>query len=469
MVALVTFCSSVAMMTSLGYVAYRVLPIKADRPLYEMTALWFLFGSGLVSLCVFWASLVNSKVGLASAAAVAAAATLYAAVEGMQWGWRWLRSDRFGWTAWRWSWREDWFASALCAVVVVLFIGIAWAACSIGLFGDGLAIWGLKARIIWLEGGVPVSYFSDVSRQWSHLNYPLLVPATEAWAYYFLGRDDEHFAQAMLLVFGLCLLVLFYGSVRRGHSRRHSWGATLLLCVTPAFFRIAASSYADVPLSAFILGSSISLYFWLKDHRSSDLWTAAVLSALCIWVKREGVVAWAINLAAVAIWAGSVRGQPIHRRLKVMLIYVLPSLLLAPWFLFLAWRAVPDNDFSPVGFAALASNLYRVPTIVRLLLTELASIEHWGVLWGLFVLSVLYTLSKRGSLDHGQAYLGALVSVYIASLAPTFLFSTWPAYAGHMANSFDRLVFHVTPTAIFFIAVQPIVGFQGSPQVPVDS
>jgi hypothetical protein len=44
---------------------------------------------------------------------------------------------------------------------VLLFVGIAWAAWSNGLRGDGLAIWGLKARVFFLEGGAPVSYFSD--------------------------------------------------------------------------------------------------------------------------------------------------------------------------------------------------------------------------------------------------------------------------------------------------------------------
>jgi len=372
----------------------------------------------------------------------------------MQWGWRYLRGDRFRWAEWRRGWRKDWLALGLFAVVLLLFVGIAWAAWSNGLRGDGLAIWGLKARVLWLEGGVPVSYFSDFSRQWSHLNYPLLVPVAEAWAYYFLGKDDEHFAQAMLLVFCLSLLFLFYGSMRRGHSRRYSLAATLLLCITPAFFRIAASSYADMSLGVFIFGSSVSLYFWLKDHHSSDLLLAAILSVFCVWIKREGLVAWAINLVVIVIWAGTVRGQPMLRRMRVVLVYVLPAVLLVPWFLFLAWRAVPDNDFAPIGVAMLASNLDRVPTLMLLFLAELASVEHWGVLWGLFLLSALYLLFKPGWSEQGKAYLFVTVGAYIAVMASVFVFSTWPSYEVHMVNSFGRLVFHVMPTAVFFIVVQ---------------
>ena len=453
MVSLLKFGSSLAVMMSLGYVIYQVLRIEPYRPAYERIALWFLFGSGLVSFYVFWVSLVDSAVALASTAIVAVMAALYSAVLGVRWGRRFW-DDRSHWAEWRWDWRRDWLTLGLSAVLLLLFASVAWTAWTNGLRGDGLAIWGLKARVFWLEGGVPVSYFSDVSRQWSHFNYPLLVPATEAWAYYFVGKDDEHFAQAVLLVFCLSLLALFYGSMRRGHSRRYSLGATLLLCITPAFFRIASSSYADVALSAFILGSSVSLYFWFKDHRSSDLLIAAVLSALCMWVKREGLVAWVINLTALVIWAGTAHSQPMHRRVKVVLVYLLPALLLVPWFLFVAWRAIPDNDFAPISVTVLVSSLCRVPTLLLLFVAELTSVEHWGVLWCLFLLTALYTWSKSGWSEKGQAYLFVTVSSYIVIMALTFLFSTWPSYEVHMVNSFDRLVFHVMPTAIFFVAVQ---------------
>ena len=100
-----------------------------------------------MSLCVFWVSLVDSTVGLASTVVAAVMAAFYAAVKGMQWGWRYLRGDRFRWAEWRRGWRKDWFALGLFAVVVLLFVGIAWAAWSNGLTGDGQAIWGLKARV----------------------------------------------------------------------------------------------------------------------------------------------------------------------------------------------------------------------------------------------------------------------------------------------------------------------------------
>ena len=89
-----------------------------------------------------------------------------------------------------------------------------------------------------------------------------------------------------------------------------------------------------------------------------------------------------------------------------------------------------------------------------LFLAELASVEHWGVLWGLFLLSALYLLFKPGWSQQGKAYLFVTVSAYIAVMASVFVFSIWPSYDVHMVNSFDRLVFHVMPTAVFFIVVR---------------
>src|SRR5205814_4482177 len=48
---------------------------------------------------------------------------------------------------------------------------------------DGTVDWGFKARLAFLNGGLPPSYFTDLSREWSHLGYPWLVPMNEAWIY----------------------------------------------------------------------------------------------------------------------------------------------------------------------------------------------------------------------------------------------------------------------------------------------
>src|SRR5262249_37475285 len=67
------------------------------------------------------------------------------------------------------------------------------------------AIWALKAKILLHEPASSSSYFSDLSRAYSHLDYPLLWPLAIAWAWTAVGEADltavKVLAPALLLAF----------------------------------------------------------------------------------------------------------------------------------------------------------------------------------------------------------------------------------------------------------------------------
>jgi hypothetical protein len=59
---------------------------------------------------------------------------------------------------------------------------VIWWSLNRPLGHDGFAIWDLKARIAYLNGGaIPLSYFFDSTRIWSHPEYPLCLPLVQAW------------------------------------------------------------------------------------------------------------------------------------------------------------------------------------------------------------------------------------------------------------------------------------------------
>jgi len=95
------------------------------------------------------------------------------------------------------------------ALVAVLAVGrplTAW---------DGWAIWGLKARTIFLEGGVSPAVYADPSRASTHPYYPLLLPLTEAWVYGWLGTPDDRLVGLVSVLFYLSLVGISYSTVRR--------------------------------------------------------------------------------------------------------------------------------------------------------------------------------------------------------------------------------------------------------------
>ncbi|HEX7976118.1 MAG TPA: hypothetical protein VF498_17045, partial [Anaerolineales bacterium] len=417
---------------------------QAGRPGYEQAALGFLLGSGLFSLAVFYLSLLGVSRPLRIGGGLAAVSTLAAAawgvkrytppfrtlfpknrkVEPVRWQIyppihilegngngkhpkhaaepqssppapppRSRLLERLGLPA-RPAGTRSFQRSVIALLAGLLVLETAvmvWRILTTGLGWDGTFVYALKAKIFFASGGVSLGYFSDLSRQWSHPDYPLLLPLNEAWLFTWLGRVAEGAALKILFaVFFACLAALFYRAVRRRRSAIYSLVFSLLLTGLPALLPAAQSGYADLPLSAFALGSSAALYFWLEEGRASDLVLGGILAALCIWVKREGAVLWGIDLAALVGWAlGPGRGLPRRARLMTIARFALPGLLLAPWFIFSAQAALPGKDFLPAGLAALHTGLSRLPELARLVLGELFAPASWGLLWGLFLLAAL--------------------------------------------------------------------------------
>ena len=77
---------------------------------------------------------------------------------------------------------------------------------------DGLLIWEMKARYAFLNGGViPVSYFADATRAFSHPDYPLFLPLTEAWFYLWIGDCDQFWIKLIFPIWYAAGLSMFGG------------------------------------------------------------------------------------------------------------------------------------------------------------------------------------------------------------------------------------------------------------------
>lgn len=447
---------ALAAVLSTGYAVTRLWPAARRDPIYQSLALWFLIGTGTLSLLAFWASLIGTAYGLLTCTVAAALSLGYSAVALA----RSIHAGHLLQGPWRQQLKrrqprnKSGFVRLVFAVVFLVQLLIMTFVTTIRaeLGWDGVMNFGIKAKAFLLAGGVPLPYFADLSREWTHMNYPLFIPLLEAWVYRIMGALNERLIMVLFLGFFLSLVAIFYTSVRSRRSHLHSLGFTILLCTIPVSLTQSALAYADLPLAAFILGSSAFLYYWLHSKRPQDLLMAAVLAALCIWVKREGAVFWLLNLGAVSAWACLASGHSLARRLKALAIYLLPSAVLAPWVLFITSLGLPDTDFLPISVASVVSNLDRVPMIAGWLATDLSSVARWSILWWMFSLVIFVPSVRRFS--SGEAYLALTAILYIGLLAFSYILSTWSPLVDHVYHSLDRIIFHVTPTAVFFMAVR---------------
>jgi hypothetical protein len=363
--------------------------------------------------------------------------------------------------SWRFDWRiappagkSDW--ALLCLSLLLVFLA-AWVSSLRAMGWDGLFNWEFKARIAFLNGGaIPLSFYSDPTRPWTHPEYPLLLPLAEAWLYGWMGRADQEMAQLLFLIFFAAALGLLYASVSRFCHRPAQVAApTAMTLLAPQLIfggqGGVSSGYADFPLAVFYLAAGALLFEYYEEGDAGLLLPFGLLAGTLPWIKKEGAILWSCLIAMAMI-------RVIQRRdWRRAAPAVAPGLaVLIGWRIFLV-IAKPSSgeEFLPVTPSTLRSNLWRAPQIARAVMDEMLSWRHWGPLWVAVVVAALFLIANRRRV--GRVILPAAVFLPVALYAGAYIFTGWD-FLVHLNNSFPRLLIHVSLLAILMVAVAAPIG-----------
>ena len=423
-----------------GDLLLSLLAPKHGMSAGQMWPLAFVLGSGCVALLVFWLSFLAGKYALmitASLIPLFAAADLY-------------RRAKAGRRAIPVLHLPD--KKGLIVVVIAagfLFV-IFSAARTTSLGYDSIALWGIKAKIVFIEGGW--SSVASYSGWLKKLNYPLLIPSQQAFIYGFMKRVDEQAVKIMFTAYFMALATFFYATVRLDYGRFLTLVFTALLVTTPLLTISGISGYADMPLMVFPLISAVLIQRWLKSDANTDLLLAGIVMALVIWVKREGSIFWIVAAIYIAVYV-FVRAdsRQIKTTIQKLVIFAGPALVIAgPWLLYLGLNDFPDTDFNSIGLVEFFANSSRIPTIVNYLIDEFFSIRSMGIVWILFAIVTIWR--RRDLTRPGPLFLWIFTIIPLLLLNAAFVFTSWKPFTLHLDNAVDRLVMQVVPLAWLFVA-----------------
>lgn len=337
-------------------------------------------------------------------------------------------------------------------LVAALFgqaVFLAWWTPQTVLGWDGLIIWESKARFAFLNGGVlPVSYFQDASRMWTQPHYPLLLPGVETWLYLWLGRADEAWARLPGVLFYLAAVGILSGACGRlGGSRTAGLAVAVAMFFVPYHFAGTwgvLSGYADFPLGVLWL-AAVSWLLALPDDAAAVRF-AAVLGALLVWMKREGVFPWItlVLVAAVLLWRA--------KRLRAVLWIAAPGLALSigcAMFLSIV-KAPADPNYLPLTFENLVTRADRIGLIAAYMGGEILNFESWSLLWiGAFpAIAIQFLRQRRHAFVLAAALAGPLPGFALA-----FMLSNFGALPAHLDLALPRLLLQLAPTALLAIAL----------------
>jgi hypothetical protein len=297
---------------------------------------------------------------------------------------------------------------------------------------DGWAIWGLRARALYVFGHPIAPVFT--SEPYQALQHPLWLPALEALDFRAMSGFDGTVVHLQL--FGLA--VAFIGGawlLLRDHAPRLMLAATLLAILTaPTFFNQLPSNFADVPLAMLVALGSAALVAWLRSDGVGLLPAAALFLGAGAITKNEGeLFALAAFVAAAAV---ARRGQ--RRPLAWAALAVLAIDL--PWRVWVQLHHVQIAEYSlsnlfSVSYLRAHSN--RVWPSAHELLFQIRSTASWSYL----VLLALVALASALLLRRFRLVLYSTLWLLLsfAGLVAIYWISTKPLAYG-LSGSSDRTI-----------------------------
>jgi hypothetical protein len=316
---------------------------------------------------------------------------------------------------------------------------------------DAFAIWDLHARFLfrggphWKDGFVPLI-------PWSHPDYPLLLPASIAHFWRYVGHESWVVPSviALIFAFGTVGLLLSGLSISRGRNQA-LLGGTMLLA-TPFFVEQGTSQYADVPLAFFFLATIMLLCLHDAGMRRPGLLALAGLTAgLAAWTKNEGLLfLGAVVLARIVILARHEGWTSCRRQTVPMLLAALPLLLVIAYFKI---RVAPAGDLfsSSANLWRKILDPARYWATVQWYAKEILRFGHWLPIPGTVLLAGYYFMVGREAGSKYEAGIRTSVLALGLTLAGYFAVYVITPYDihWHLRSSLNRLFLQVWPSAIF--------------------
>jgi 4-amino-4-deoxy-L-arabinose transferase-like glycosyltransferase len=284
---------------------------------------------------------------------------------------------------------------------------------------DGIAEWGLKAKIFYHNTIKTTDYFQRREFSFSNHSYPLLLPLMYAWMCAAIGQWDD---LGMLILNPLNLVAfapLLYFQARRLASRKVALAVTAIASSVPALLHYTECGQADVPLMLISGASVFCLCQWMMSRRFDSLMLAAVLAGGAMFTKNEGVILLALYLGTASLSVLTQSPRTEWKRLfgHILMYALVASFLALPWFLFSHWHVTNWNAFSQ-HMSLSTVRWHEIPAMMSLHWANWihfhnsVQLPKWNILWPLLLITML--LSKSPCRHPGYCLLLISLGQFVA-------------------------------------------------------
>lgn len=366
----------------------------------------------------------------------------------------WLSTGRFpsgmaprstsndeGTTAWL---RTVWWIGLGCLVFKLGLIGIRTVHKPV-MGWDAGETHSLRAKALFHEQTILPSTWKWIGSP----DYPPGIPLLELWVTLFQGGWDDTAIKILFPGFLIALLAMLYGVLRETLRPLGALAGVWMAASLPLLAQHATDAYLDLPLAYTTLGVSVFLWRYSRTGRIPDLLVASLMAAFGIWIKREGFVAFGIALGLLGLWMWTTRTAEGARRGWVLGVFAaMPLLVWASWagFQWIIQETVPLS-FQPTSLMDVFARSFLVVSYAG---AELWTSRNWNVLWPIF--AGLWLVHVRRSFTPDVLFFAWPVLLTLGVFLAVSASTEMGEYL-EKGNTLHRMVLHVAPLAVVFVAL----------------
>lgn len=378
------------------------------------------------------------------------------------------------------SWKPDRRLGAVDGVLAVILFAVALSALiSFAMISrshphgdfDAICLWNLRARFL-ARGPIHWRDAFANSPGLPHPDYPLLVPATIARLWKYIGSEPVLVPIVVAFVFTFSSLGVLCSSLAALRVRRVGFFGGIVLFGVVSFVTLGAAQYADVPMAFFAMSAIVMLAFYdaaPSKGKRGFLVLAGAAMGFCAWTKNEGML-FAVLLFCIRLLFAVRQGWKIcSREVGALLLGCLPVLVTVMYFRLNVAPAVyylkvgsyaadgPMKAFlDPATTAQKLGDASRYWIIAKAMAVEIMHLG--GRTIGITPLLLLYVVwvkvkQRRVSGMQASAVLIALMLVgyFVVYLTTPLILSL------HLQTSLTRLLLQLWPSSVFviFMAIFP--------------
>jgi hypothetical protein len=305
---------------------------------------------------------------------------------------------------------------------------------------DAWAIWNLHARLMLRAGPDWPRLLEAPQLNWTHPDYPRLVPASVARAWAWAGAEAPAVAGWVSAIFAVAMVVLLVAAVTRVRGRLPALLGGLLLLSTPFFATFSTNEHADIPLAAFMLAAVVLA---TQDTRGFRV-LAALCAAFAAWTKNEGllfVLVFTLTWTVLAWRRGELR--LIAEFLGALAVGLMP-------LIYFKFSLAPTNDLLAAPLAGRIAQIWdgdRHALILSSLWRDLGAFGEWRIAPYLAMAVPFFAWTSRRRLGARESLILSVLGLMLAGYYAVYLLSPQDL-AWHIDSSLVRLLLQLWPIAL---------------------